>query len=314
MHLPRRWIDRRVYEYLAVNVGIWFYRAPPILVYQMGRVASSSVRNALFRSRSRETRLVLMSHEFYPVRNRNIDRVAADDEQRLAIRKEVAHAQDVFRRLSWRKKIGLLLREKFYSEMIYRNIVARQRAAKVITLVREPIGNNISMFFQVFEQYAGPHRDPGSYAMHELIELFLNSYVHSRPLTWFDVEFKRTLGIDVYEHPFPKETGYLAVKHGNVDLLVLKCELSDSIKERAISRFLGIDDFTITRSNVTARKASAQTYKQFQKAVQLPDSYIDAMYGSKYAQHFYGERELATFRRRWQGAAQTLPQESGESP
>ncbi|MDH3717650.1 MAG: putative capsular polysaccharide synthesis family protein, partial [Planctomycetota bacterium] len=141
---------------------------------------------------------------------------------------------------------------------------------------------------------------------------FLNDYLHSRPLTWFDVELKSTLGIDVYEHSFPKEAGYLAVSRENVDLLVLKCELSDALKEQAISRFLGIDDFTITRSNVTARKATARTYEEFTKAIQLPDSYIDTMYGSKYAQHFYGEQELAQFRHRWQG--KTLPQESGERP
>ena len=302
MHLPKRWIDRRLYEYMAVNVGAHWPWATPILVYQMGRVGSSSVRNALFRSRDPATRLVLMSHEFYPVRNRRAEVLDVDPSDRGDVETEIAHAQAVFRRLPWRRKLKLRFREKFYSEMIHRNIVARRRPAKVITLVRDPIANNISMFFQVFRQYADGQREMASYSPNELVQLFLDRYMHSRPLIWFDTELRPMLGIDVYEHPFPTEQGYTVLKQGHLELLVLRCDESDTVKERAIGEFIGIRDFHMVRSNVTARKASAATYAKFQQEIRLPDAYIDRMVGSKYATHFYREGELAEFRRRWQTA------------
>jgi hypothetical protein len=48
VHLKKRWINRRVYEYYAVTLAYWFTRADPILIYQMGKVGSSSIRNSLF--------------------------------------------------------------------------------------------------------------------------------------------------------------------------------------------------------------------------------------------------------------------------
>ena len=42
MHLKRRWINRQVYEYFAVNLGPVLGWRDPILVYQMGRVVIGS--------------------------------------------------------------------------------------------------------------------------------------------------------------------------------------------------------------------------------------------------------------------------------
>jgi hypothetical protein len=135
-----------------------------------------------------------------------------------------------------------------------------------------------------------------------MIELFLRRYMHWRPLTWFDAELKTTLGVDVYQHPFPREQGFYAIEVDNVKLLVLKCELEDEVKARAISDFLQLDQFRLIRSNVSSHRSHARQYDEFKRRIRLPPWLLDEMYESKFARFFYTDQERAEFRRRWSGA------------
>ncbi len=301
MHLKTKWIDRRIYEYFATNMApiLGLYERP-VLVYQMGKVGSSSIRNSLFRSSAPETDLVLMSHEFFPIRNRSIDNLTVDESDRGAALREIEHDRDVFNRFSIRKRLGWRFREKFYTEKIHKNYVRSGRPIRVITLVREPIANNVSMFFQILDHYAGVPYEKANLSTEQLITMFLDRYMHTRPLTWLDAELGTMLGIDVYAYEFPKDKGYLAIKENNIDLLVMKCELSDREKESAIKSFLDIDEFEIVHSNVSSNKSYAKQYEEFKRSIRVPDRLADEMYTSKYAQHFYSDTDLARFRARWQ--------------
>jgi hypothetical protein len=303
MHLKKRWIDRRVYEYFAVNVAPYLGWRNPILIYQMGKVGSSSIRNSLFRCRDPKTRLVLMSHEFYPIRNRDASRIEIEPACREHVLREIEHDRRVFEGFSPKKRRGWRFREKFYTERIYQAYVKSGHPLRVITLVREPVGNNISMFFEVFDHYAGTTADQSSLSIDAMIDLFLKQYMHWRPLTWFDAELKTTLGVDVYRHPFDPRRGYARIAQPPVDLLVMKCELDDALKADAIRQFLGLDEFAIVRSNVTSNRAHAPQYEEFKRRVRMPDDLLDEMYESKYARHFYSPEERAAFRRRWSGQA-----------
>ena len=105
----------------------------------------------------------------------------------------------------------------------------------------EGIAANISMFFQICEEYAGTACEPGRVSIEDLSQLFLERYDHSRPLTWFDAEMRASTGIDVFTTPFPRDIGFATVTHGGFDLLILQCELEDEVKEKAISEFLDLD-------------------------------------------------------------------------
>ena len=305
MHLKKRWFDRRVYEYFAVHIAPWLNWEDPILIYQMGKVGSSSLRNSLFRCPDPRTRLVLMSHEYFPVRNRNPDRIAVEPEYRDMLAREIAHEQHVYQQRSLRQRMGRRFREKFYAEMICRRYVQPKRRLKVITLVREPVANNISMFFQVLHQYLGPDVDPSACDTDELIDTFIEKYMHSRPLTWLDAEVKTHFGIDIFQHPFPIERGYTAISHDNVSLLVLRCDLDDRTKAQAIADFIGLDKFEILRSNVASDKNYASPYSMFKQRIKLPPALLDQMYDSKFARHFFSREERELFRERWSGAGST---------
>ncbi len=102
MHLRKRWINRETYEYFAVNLGPLLGWRDPILVYQMGGVGSSSIRNSLFRNRDPRTRLVLMSHEFFGVKDRDPAEIDIELEYEDKIIREIEHDRLFFAGL-WRK-------------------------------------------------------------------------------------------------------------------------------------------------------------------------------------------------------------------
>jgi hypothetical protein len=299
MHLKRKWMDRRVYEYFAVTVAPWLNWRDPILIYQMGKVGSSSIRNSLFRCEDPRTQLVLMSHEYFPVRCRDPARIEIEPEYLPMLAREIAHDRRVYEQFSLRKRMGWRFREKFYAERIYKTWVRSRHQLRVITLVREPVANNISMFFQIMDQYLSKNVEPSNCSVEELIDLFINNYMHSRPLTWLDAEIKTNFGIDVYQTPFPVDQGYSVISQGRTSVLVLRCELSDQAKAAAIADFLGIEHFEIIRSNVSGAKSYAEQYAEFKRRITIPPALLDQMYNSKFARHFYSEGEREQFRAQW---------------
>ena len=298
MHLNWWWLDRRVYEYFATNIGPLLGWRDPILVYQMGKVGSSTVRNSLFRCSDPTTRVVLASHEFFPPRERQISRISIEPEYEDAVLAESESDRKLYNELPFRARVGWRFRESFYTKKIYRNYVKRGHV-RVITLVREPVATNISMFFQLLEYYLktrGAGEQPDIAALRDL---FLSEYNHFRPVIWFDAELKTTLGIDVYEHAFRMEEGYMCISTGKVDLIVIKSEIEDDNKSRIIADFLGIKELQLVRSNVAEDKRHAGTYRKFKESIKLPQSLLDRIYESRYARHFYSPQEIEGFRMRW---------------
>ena len=189
---------------------------------------------------------------------------------------------------------------------VYREIVVPRKRAKFITLVRDPVATNVSGFLQVFEQLAGRSLAESGYSLEELGEFFLREYPHHLPLTWMETEVGRILGIDVYAEPFDRARGHVRLGSGAQELLVLRCELDDAVKQAALAGFLGLGSFKITRANVGAEKDYASVYGRFRESVRLPDSYLEWMYTSRYARHFYAPREIERFRAYWTDAGRTV--------
>jgi len=184
-------------------------------------------------------------------------------------------------------------------EFLYNKIIVPKKQVKIISLTREPIGRNVAAFFQNFERETGKKYEQSNFTPQELRDIFINFFPHSIPLDWFDNYFKPFLGIDVYEYPFPKEQGYLRINKDNVDLLILKLETSDSVKEKAIAEFLGLKEFKLVRTNVGEDKNYRDTYKEFKQNLKLPLSYVEEMCSSKYFNHFYTEEEIRKVYSRW---------------
>ncbi len=174
---------------------------------------------------------------------------------------------------------------------------------KVITLVRDPVATNVSGFFHNFEWWpdeltAAARRDDPD-ILDRLLAHFLANYPHRMPLQWFDMEIKAVFDVDVYAEPFDRELGYRIYHGGYTDMVLIKLERLNDRAEEVFKQFLSLDHFELVSTNLGEEKWYSPLYDRFKKWVALPDSYLDELYQSEYATHFYTPDEIAAFRRRW---------------
>jgi Putative capsular polysaccharide synthesis protein len=302
MHFVKRLLGRLAAKNYALSKTMWMRaqrqklqecKAEPIINYQMGKVGSSTVQASL------EARNP--GCPVYHVHFLNPRRVSELESQR---RKYFATGRYGYLRRSW------------LYQFLLEEIQRQRRHWKLITMVREPIARNISTFFEnldvkvepgstlykVRSDYYGFDIDVDLNNVEPLTELFFDRLVHERPLRYFDDEVKTVFGIDVFASEFPQQEGYQILKGGNADLLVIRLDDLDRCAEQAFSDFLGIDGFRLRQTNVGGEKNYAPLYKEFQRKICLPQDYIERMYTSRYARHFYSQDELHQFAGKWGGA------------
>jgi hypothetical protein len=262
-----------------------------ILVYQMGKVGSSTV----VRSLKAHNLLAINVHTFDPFFLRR--------------------GQKIFK--TEFKATGALAKTLWDQQLIRQRLkhTNNGKRIKIITLVRDPIARNISHFFQwpnmIMEQTdSGYHlRSPVfNYDRTFQVEgieqalatLFMTRFKqHEVPLVWFDNELKHNFDIDIYSVAFPKEKGFSICANGNTEVLVIKLEKLRSVAQQAFQEFLGLGKFELISANIGQEKETSSLYKQFLETIKLPSDYIDNMYNSRLAKHFYSNEELDAFRARW---------------
>lgn len=181
---------------------------------------------------------------------------------------------------------------------LYHWTISENRPLIIISFTREPIGRNVSAFFQNFERETGVPYDRANFSPEELKAIFLSHYPHETPLLWFDKQIKVNLGIDVYATPFPK-CGYATYSHRNIRLLVMRAEIADNEKANLIRDFLGLTEFQLVNTNIGEEKDYGLTYRDFKSMVKLPSDYIAKMCESKYFSHFYGQEAIDAARMKW---------------
>jgi glycosyltransferase involved in cell wall biosynthesis len=175
----------------------------------------------------------------------------------------------------------------------------------VISLVRDPVARDISMLFEHLSEYIPDWHmrySAGTLHAQDLQELVAGA-TYDRANGWFETQMEpiAAFGIDVYETPFPREIGYKiypAVSQAN--LLVIRQENLNECAARAVNEFLGLEDLSLHNANVATQKDYAEFYSVFKKTA-LPIDYIERLYNTRYARHFYSEAELKAFRKHWLG-------------
>lgn len=238
----------------------------PVVVYQMGKVGSTSIWQSLEKVGFQLHRNLYHIHNFALIEH---NRVHAEDEKYVHIvgaRKLLPHIQ-------------------------------AKQPIRVITIVREPIARNISAFFHLYDIYRPDDNDFGNHEANS--KAFIANFNHNEPLEWFDIEPKKYLDIDIYQYPFPKHQGVLRLTIGHVDLLVLKLEAGTAVMEDAIRKFLNLPQFTLHKYNVSAEKDYAKAYAEFKRELVLPMQLVNRMVDSKYTRHFYTDAERELVRQKW---------------
>jgi hypothetical protein len=181
-------------------------------------------------------------------------------------------------------------------------LVARPPSARapwrVVSLVRDPIAQTISAFFQpgVRRGYLHDGVDVG-----DLLERFGDRF-DRLPLRWFEHHIEPTFGIDVFASPFDPSRGYQILDTSHVRLLLLRCEGID-VAPVALAELLGASlPVPVPRVNVGAEKDHAALYARFRAALRPSDAQLDRAYGSRVVRHFYSADEIDRFRTLWSSA------------
>lgn len=204
-----------------------------------------------------------------------------------------------------------------------RQLIGRGERARVISLVRSPVDNMASTFarFEFGEKRSTHLTEPGTgspVGKSNFSEAFRLHYLESgrylHPLEWFDTEFRVALGVDVYERPFDREAGFTKFAHGPFEILILRTELTDDVKSRLVSDFLGVDGFKMlpptTRVGRTpdlapgrpgAQSIYGREYKALRETLSVPEEYLDRIVASRFARHFFPEGELVSMKKRFLG-------------
>ncbi|MFX0091921.1 MAG: putative capsular polysaccharide synthesis family protein [Candidatus Hodarchaeota archaeon] len=267
-YIPRLW-------YL-----FWFYSADlrskergiMVLIYQMGKVGSNTIKESLWN-------FDIPAYHFH--------RLTRLDNLPNKKKREAMHVY-------W---IGRYFLRHLKTNRDYRKM-------KIITLVRDPVAKNVSGFFQQIESwYPTLVNQTGSKKLKvkDVLDYFLENFNHDASSDWFDLELKKVFRFDVYGEPFSKTQGYKIYKgNGNhPDILLLKLEKLNECAQEAFKEFLGIKGFRLTNWNLASQRFYYLVYQEFFSSKVLPRSYIEKMYASRSAQHFYTEEELNNFRKRW---------------
>lgn len=181
---------------------------------------------------------------------------------------------------------------------------------KIISPVRDPISRNVSAFFHFIEGRVGHASDKSDLSVTELTESFLKDpdpcemednktmMEHSLPLQWFDNNIKKYFGIDVYSTPFP-DSKSVTFSNNNIELLVLRIDVTDKEKERLIKDFIGATEFKLKNTNIGGSKNYSKKYKEFINKAVLPEHYLNEMCNSKYFKHFYTDEEIRDIKNKW---------------
>ncbi len=258
----------------------------PIIVFQPGKVGSSSVQASL-ENMHRELGISVPIYHAHVLANidKRIQYITQNRKAPIGSLKKLEESKAL------REKI------KNYPEQTW----------NIINLVREPVAMKISAFFQILHEYIPDWESRlkhGKLSMEELDDILY----HKQELgtsgleSWYDSQIKPLWSIDVFEQPFSREKGYEIYHFKNINLIIIRLEDLNRVAEQAFDEFLGIKDFKIINVNVGEDKPYAALYQQF-KQRPLPDAYVDAIYKTRFARHFYTDSEIEQFRNKWTKSA-----------
>lgn len=205
--------------------------------------------------------------------------------------------------------------EKIYNDYLRE---ARVKPVRVISLVREPIKRDISCFWDLIRSGCFIYNDFLDRDICGGFEKYLD-YAYNRrdeidkmvpgekgilwwgpEFDWFKEELEPALGIDIYQYPFNKEKGFVQIKEGNMNLLVLTLEkLGDNLD--IIKDFLGLEHLELSNSNQANDTEYRYIYEEFHQRLTLKRDYLDYYYkGNPHMDYFYTKEDQERFLCKWQ--------------
>ena len=204
-----------------------------------------------------------------------------------------------------KKGIQLCFQNKVYPGsktpvfLINKKIINQKRPFKIVCLFRDPLERNISAFFDAFKLYTGKESSDYKGSLKKLKEYYDEKLNHEFPLNWFDNQFFDATNINIYDYKFDKQQGYSILKTNTIELLLINSNVSDSIKEVLIKDFCNLKSFKLKNRNLSSSKEYALLNSNFKKQTKFSKEYLDLLYHSKYASHFFTDSYIEKQIEKW---------------
>jgi hypothetical protein len=254
-------------------------RKNPILVYQMGKVGSTSVVRWLTGAVCNPVIQVHILNE------RNL-------RHGIAVTR---HSREVF-----------LPEHLILSLHLVRKLRRGIFPCRIITLTRDPVERTLSFVFENrhrklpdLYKYCGDNAV--NYVCEQVRAILSSDNPHSDPTKWFRGELETVFGIDVFRFPYDFETGFRIIEHSVHPVLVMRVEDLTRSFRNAMEAFLGItrDDWpTRSLANVGADKQYGDVLREVKSRLKLSQELLTRVYSTQYAKHFYLP-DISSLYERW---------------
>lgn len=285
----------KYYRYLVLRKNS---KKDSILVYTMGKVGSATVTDSL----NNQLKDYFVYHLHWLSKN-NLKQDQKFHKTFYSKNKEDRIAVNI---------LPDYIIDGFYINKKMNDVDKFRNRYKIVTLTRDPVATVVSSFFQNLTRFFGYDvrkklekldLEP---VVSEIMDLFVNEFIvknkvnflDSDPTTWFDEELKEVFKFDVYSRKFPREQGY-EIYNDKISVLLIRLENLNRCFAEASEKFFGEKLSIIQLKNVGDKKEYATVYNKFKAEINIPDWYLNKMYNSKYAKHFYTENEILSFKYKW---------------
>ncbi|MEQ8558534.1 MAG: putative capsular polysaccharide synthesis family protein [Henriciella sp.] len=163
------------------------------------------------------------------------------------------------------------------------NAIKADRPIKIISLLREPVSRNTAAVFQNLPISLQDDEE-------EILER-LRNYPANQLDRWFDEDFIPLTGLDVFSMDIDPSAGHFEFGNDEYDVLMLKVDLDDERKSELISQFVG-HEVTVERSNEAKSKWYADIYSKLRTDRRvLSKEFLEACMSLKYFRTFYSLEE-----------------------
>lgn len=195
-----------------------------------------------------------------------------------------------------------LLKHRSIAQWPVREHVLRAAApVRMVSLVREPIGFNLSNYTYFGRAYwmrtfwrGSPWRSTAW-----LMDHFLKTFPHASSSLWWEHEFKATTGIDVLDRGFDAVNGWQRYTNERFDCLVLRADVPDAAKAQVLNEWLGVSGITVERENANDTQSAPGVYERLKTAMSGQRDYVDRMLDLTASRVFFTPEQRAAIRERW---------------
>lgn len=250
-----------------------------ILVYQPGKVGSSSVCNSLASICINVTHVHMLTDYFI---------------------------YDLIPELAWKPdatELGIIRESSRYCS----DKIRKAGHLKIITLVREPLSRDYSLFlYHMSELVKNGYLSPDDSLLEACVEGIKKRATqngkckYGYQFEWFNKELKEVFGVDVYNHPFDRKKGYSIIKQDDIEVLVVKLEKLNDL-EQVIGEFVNAPNFKLINTNEASKKEYKDLYKSIRESIKIPREIVSLYYnGNRFMDHFYSEEEKNSFLKKWE--------------